>query len=916
MSTKCTDAKFELLDSIKHNTISYPVTINYMKLSLEPDFNNKTIHCIEDMELQCLDSLHESVVKLDSADLDIKKILYRDSENIEPTDELPFLYTADEKLIIKLPKTMKKDSHFFLKIEYRAAPKRGFHFITPDRYHPDKEPQAWTQGEETESKFWFPCIDDPQVRFPREISVSVPNEFIVISNGKLQEVSSTAKEQKKIYTWKETNPDPAYLTSIIVGKFAEIIEHYERQIDLLYYVPVNKRDRVEKSFKGTANMIRFFESYFDILYPYTNYTQTTVQDFEDGGMENTSCTTLPDEMLLDKKAAIDDYPATLSNSARSVVTHELAHQWFGDLVTCKDWSHIWLNEGFATYCEALYIEHIDGKDQFQRYMEAKSLSYFDEACNDYRRPIVTDKYKYPADLFDSHSYSKGAWVLHMLRNTISNDKFKTGLTKYLQQFKNHDVETSDLRNIMEQVSGQNLEHFFRQWIYTEGHPELAVEFIAKENLLRITQLRRPFFEFKLDVKVAYSNSKSSKTFEFTIKHQERNDFKIAISDQNTKLNDIEWFSIDPDFKILKEIKSMKVPPLMILNQITNGNTIIERRQALDAIDYKQVSEQNLEDKLIQILKDKIINDGYFGVSTKAAGKLGEVKSKKALDALFECIDSEVIKNRPNGEGYAVIRWIVNAMGGYIGKLDGYRNADIYNRLEHIVRNGAKSYYVENEALQSLGQYLDERSFLILSEAVEKPNTFNDIIPTAAIVGLSKYSDVLKKIQSNKLKDDEKLDLELLYKKAVDILIRKAQKWNSNNVRTYAVDNLKAFLLDDKHEIRKNIFKVILDALDDSWLEVRKKALAILEQTFSPDDVIFEPEFIDKVKNKLQKMVETDSRDDVKRTAELCLLSIRGKHVEKMRSILKTKEEMAEYVSKKVEIRTKRTFGTSLTLRHS
>ena len=251
--------------------------------------------------------------------------------------------------------------------------------------------------------------------------------------------------------------------------------------------------------------------------------------------------------------------------------------------------------------------------------------------------------------------------------------------------------------------------------------------------------------------------------------------------------------------------------------------------------------------------------------------------------------------------------ILNAMGGYIGELDGYRNADIYNRLEHIVRNGAKSYYVEREALQSLGQYLDEESFQILSEAVEKPNTFNDIIPTAAIVGLSNYSNALKRIQSNQVNDDEKLGLELLYKKAVDILIRKAQKWNSNNVRTSAVDNLKAFLLDDKHEIRKNIFKVILDALDDGWLEVRKKALAILEQTFSPDDAVFEPEFIDKVKNKLQKMVETDSRDDIKRTAELCLSAIREKHVEKMRTILKTKEEMAEYISKKVEIRTKRVF---------
>ena len=519
-----------------------------------------------------------------------------------------------------------------------------------------------------ESKFWFPCIDDPVVKFPREISVSVPNEFTVISNGELQGVSNT-KEHKKIYTWKNASPDSAYLTSVIVGRFAEIVEHYERGIDLLYYVPMDKQDRSERSFRGTANMVKFFESYFDTPYPYTKYAQITVQDFEDGGMENTTCTTLPDEMLLDEKASLDDYPVNINGSARSVVAHELAHQWFGDLITCKDWSHTWLNEGFATYCEALYVEHVDGKDQFQRYMEILSSVYFSEACKEYRRPIVADKYKYPDELFDAHSYQKGAWVLHMLRNIVSDDKFKIGIKKYLQQFKNNSVETSDLRNMMEQVSGQNLEYFFEQWVYKEGHPELAIEFDVEENLLKITQLKKPYFEFKLDVKISFSNGNVSKNLEFLIKPQHHNDLKISTSNASGKLNGIEWLSIDPDLKILREIKSMDFPPLMILDQITNGNTIIERRQALDAIDYKKISEQNLEDKLIEILKDRIINDDYFGVSTKATAKLGQIKSDKALDTLIECLDSNVIKNKPNGEGHAIIRWIVNSISGYVQGLD-------------------------------------------------------------------------------------------------------------------------------------------------------------------------------------------------------------------------------------------------------
>jgi aminopeptidase N len=883
-----------------------------MKLFVEPDFNDKSIHCFQDLKLQCLIDIDESVIKLDSVNLNVKKILYRDSENIEPTDELPFIYT-DERLITKLPKFIKKGLLFFLQIEYSASPERGFHFITPDIYHPDKQIQAWTQGQMIESKFWFPCIDDPQIKFPREVSVSVPNEFIVVSNGELQEVSTT-KDHKKIYTWKDANPDSVYLTSIVVGKFAEIIEHYARGIELLYYVPLDKQDRAERSFKGTANMVKFFESYFDTLYPYTKYAQTTVQDFEYGGMENTTCTTLPDEILLDEKGSLDDYPINFNNSARSVVTHELAHQWFGDLITCKEWSHIWLNEGFATYCEALYVEHVDGKDQFQRYMDVLSSAYFDESCQEYRRPIVTSKYKYPDELFDAHSYKKGAWVLHMLRNIVSDQKFKIGLKKYLKQFKNQSVETSDLRKVMEEISGQDLELFFKQWVYTEGHPELEIEFIVEDNLVRITQLRKPFFEFKLDIRVAFSNSNTS-SFEFLIKSQQHNDIKIPLLDKNGVVYSIEWFSIDPELKILKEVKSFDVPPLMLLSQISNGITVSERRQALSMIDYKRISEQNLEDRLIQILKDRIIND-YFGVSTKAVGALGQIKSQKALDALLECLDSKVIKNMPNGEGEAITRWIVNALSGYTKVFEGRKRDDIINILEKIARHGAKSYHVEMEALISFGDCINDKSFKLLSEAVEKPNTFNDIIPTSAIVGLSKYSSAIEKINSSGIDEGEKIHLKLLLGKAVDILIKKTQRWNSNIIRTYAVDGLKAFLLDGDNELRNVIFKVLINSLDDKWPDVRKKSLAILETTFSPDDKVFEQEIIDQLINKVQKMVELDLSYEVRRIAEFCLLAIRGKHLKKMRTIHKTKVEMSKYMYQKVEVRTKKVFGPTLRLNHT
>ena len=160
-----------------------------------------------------------------------------------------------------------------------------------------------------------------------------------------------------------------------------------------------KSKTAPRSFEHTPEIIRFFEEYLGTNYPYDKYSQVTVQDFVYGGMENSSCTTLTLDTLHDEKAHLDftsDY----------LISHELAHQWFGDLVTCSDWQHIWLNEGFATYCEALYWEASRGKDEFQYYMMQTADDYFEEARTRYTRPIVTKVYKHPDDLFDRHTYEK------------------------------------------------------------------------------------------------------------------------------------------------------------------------------------------------------------------------------------------------------------------------------------------------------------------------------------------------------------------------------------------------------------------------------------------------------------------------------------------------------------------------------
>ena len=569
MSISCPRERFELIDSVEHSSIEYPISIKYMKLSVEANLDDAKINCVEDLELVCVNDLEEPKIELDCADLNIIKVTYYDFHNLflsnlqlqsrQEVNELGFL-SSNEKLIIQLPDILKKGTSLSVKIEYSATPRKGVHFVSSTGSIDNTvSKQAWTQGEMIESKFWFPCIDDPKIKYPRQVLVTASKEFVVVSNGEPADVVDT-DNNKRIHIWKEDHPNPTYLTSIVIGKFFESQEPYQDEINkneikLLYYVPEDKKDRVKRTFGSTLDAMKFFESYFSFPYPYSRYAQTTVKEFEYGGMENTTCTTLEEEILLDKKAATDDIYISTIGSSRSIIAHELAHQWFGDLVTCTDWSDIWLNEGFATYCEALYTEHTDNdrKEEFYRYMEILASVYFGEACKEYERPIITNVYNYPDELFDRHSYQKGAWVLHMIRHIIKESNFRDGLKKYLDTYQYKNANTEDFRKVLEEVSGLKLEAFFNQWVYTKGHPELDIVFNNDTKSIKIVQKQNDaLFDFEIEIKIALSDG-SVKTYPFHILNQRENTFEINKIDTNAIQKNVEWFSIDPELKVLKEL---------------------------------------------------------------------------------------------------------------------------------------------------------------------------------------------------------------------------------------------------------------------------------------------------------------------------------------------------------------------------
>lgn len=798
--------KFELPGSRPHYPPSLLFTITHMRLAIEPDLQERLISC--EQKLSCT-ILHDTdTIELDAAELQIK--------SVTAGSKLDFR-SLEDKLIVKLGRTMKEASKIELAIAYSAKPRQGFYFVAPDKYYPNKHLEAWTQGETTQAKHWFPCIDHPQVKFSSEISVIVQQGFIAISNGKLLKTEQRGKKQA--YHWSESNPHPAYLASVVVGKYAEIKED-----NLQYYVPPERKQDAARSFDQTPKMVKFFEEYLGTKYPYEKYAQVAVQDFVYGGMENPSCTTLTLDTLHDKKAHVDftsDY----------LVSHELAHQWFGDLVTCRDWQHIWLNESFATYCEALYWEASRGSDEFQYYVMQTADDYFEEAITRYIRPIVTKVYKHPDDLFDRHTYEKGGCVLHMLRHHVGDKYFRRSLKTYLQRFANGTAETDDLRRVFELETGRSLQQFFDQWIFREGHPDLKVNFSRDGDIVKIkvsqAQAGEPF-EFMLDIKLVFARSKKIYTFKVS---EKENIFQFPVD------GDVEWFSVDPQLKILKTI-SIKAPKEMLVRQLQDGETVVERVEAARALKDKSA------DAVIDSLKDAALHDKFWGVAAEAAKALGTIRTDYAYEALKKCLSVKHPKVR---------RAIVKAIGEF-------KKEETLELLSPVLQKD-ESYFVESEAATAIGKTKVRQAIPILKKATAT-SSFQNIVAQGAIVGLKEFAGE---------------------KEIADFLMEKSRYGNYHRVREAATFALGKFA--DSHAVVDHLKSL----LTDRWFRVRInacRALADAELTKAIPD--------------LARVADHDLDHRVRRVAEECINIIK-EATKKPKEVAQMREELERVKSKNLEV---------------
>ena len=853
------DKKFEFPGSIVHFSPRLKFTIIHMYLKITPNFQTKQLlNCHQNLKIKALQDIKKII--LDVAELNIHKV---SSEDVQ-IEEGNSISEKEDKFVINFKNIVKEKTEFEVEIDYSCgyyfnndkdglyynSPRNGFHFILPDQTdQTSSASQSWTQGETMESRYWFPCIDDPQVKFTREIEVIAPdNDYSVISNGAYE-------KRGNVWKWIESTPIPAYLTSVVIGKFSKQEETHGK-VSLEYYWPTNIPKTYDPmlTFGETKQVMRFFENYLDTKYPYEKYWQIAVDKFEFGGMENTTCTTLTSDILHDNRAS-SDYSRDII-----IVAHELAHQWFGDLITCKDWSHIWLNEGFATYFELLYWRHkyIDkynnkkNNDEFFYKIIQTIEDYIDEANNLYKRPIVTNLYKHADELFDSHSYEKGGLVLYMLSNLIGEEKFKEAIKKYLDTYRESVATTGDLQKICEDVYREDLQQFFKQWLYTAGHPELEIQFslIKEKNnegnqiikiKIKIKQIQKEGFEFNfpLEVRIVCSekNYDEDKIIIDSIENIQINKKETDYTFEQEILADtttiIKWISIDPHLKTLKEIKS-----IIIVNQDEKFNLIDIISNQLESdiatISEKIASIQFLKDcyskKSIELLKNVIFTEPFYGISVEAANVLGSYHDQKnytkdndSYNVLEKCITHDDFSKFAPQTRRAIITNI-----GLFERVDTLelKNKNSVPLLVALLDD--KSYFVENAAATAIGKsiknlpngnHTKEEMVKILKDKVVNSITFQDQLAQGAINGLRELSN------------DENIDLvqdiaELLIRKSSVFDFKSYDVVNRYFIRSAATLALGKFLTTHNDQVLSD--KVKKDKIDKTNKKILDHLLTLLK----------------------------------------------------------------------------------------
>ncbi len=512
-------------------------------------------------------------------------------------------------------------------------PPRGLFWTPESPAWPGRPAQIHTQGQPETNSYWFPCHDFPNERLTTELVVAAPTGFTVSSNGRF-----VGKEQIILdlpdgvggsrlagfdqWRFLQDKPHVNYLVTLVIGKF-DIVELGTPSLPMPVYVPPGRADDARTTYGRTPEMVRLFEQKLDEPYPWDRYAQLVVHNFVAGGMENTAATTMHDTALL-TPASADDFDLD------GLISHELAHQWFGDLMTCNTWEHIWLNEGWATFLTPVWFEHRDGRAAY----EARVRELYDGVIASDTGMLPTTPgmaSKVYSDAWEpfrrsANPYGKGASVLAMLRARLGDEAFWRGVRLYVDRHKFKNVETSDFRQALEDGSGDSLELFFTQWVTRPNIPRLAIE-ASWDDATRTLKLSgqqtqtidglNPAFQFNLPVwiKPKGVSDWTKATLTFDGKSGELGAIPLDAEP--------EAIAFDPELTVIAEIRCSH-PAASSLALLTEGPTLNARVQAMRGIG------EDAPDSVLKALSD-VASDRSLNAFLRVEAVRALARAKSAAD---------------------------------------------------------------------------------------------------------------------------------------------------------------------------------------------------------------------------------------------------------------------------------------------
>src|SRR5882724_3127142 len=712
-------------------------------------------------------------VQLDAANITVTSV------TMLPATQLQFnTDTANQKLAITLDRVYQPAETATLVIDYHTNGPTGrlsglvgggLRFIKPTAEDPRRPKQIWSQGESEYNHYWFPCYDHPNDFFTSELTATVEKPLTVISNGKLIETKEN-RDGTRSFHWKIDQPHASYLTSIVVGDYVPIVSEYEG-IPIISNVYPSEVTEGKVTTARLAEMVKFFSEKTGVKYPYAKYAQTMVRDFP-GGMENISSTTQTDNMIHDQRTELDQ-------TSDSLQSHELAHQWFGDYVTCRTWADIWLNESFATYFQAMWDEYKLGRDDFlYSDIKANQDAYFTAWRAGNRRPIVTKNYDSPDSVFDTYAYPRGGAVLHMLRKSLGEENWWRAINYYLRKYANQPVETGQFRIAIEESTGQSMDWFFDEWLYRMGHPVFRVaqnyDPAAKTLKLTVEQIQKldPDSQypqavlFKTPAEIEIGTAAGTRIERVQIEPKKEQVFTFKADSKPLLVN------FDYHGTLIKELEFNKTTDELVY-QLSNDEDSLGRIWALSQLGSRiraEVTASEEKQRIVGEIARALTQDKFWGTRVEAATALMGNSSQSARSALLAALKDPKSKVRAQ----AVV------------SLGASRDASLAAVFLPLLND--QSYAVVRAAAQALGQTKDPQAYDALLKLMDTPS-WRDTIRASAFSGLSALGD----------------------KRALDLAFRFAGKGNPPQMRAAAFRLLGKVGKDDPR-----VFPIVAEAISDAF----------------------------------------------------------------------------------------------------